>query len=55
MYHMEQPTGDASAIVFAIGCKAAAENTNICYSGEGADEFLVDIIYTIRQSVMERI
>ncbi|HBH0262616.1 TPA: asparagine synthetase B [Clostridioides difficile] len=39
MYHMEQPTGDASAIVFAIGCKAAAENTNICYSGEGADEF----------------
>lgn len=39
MYHMEQPLGDASAIVFAIGCKAAAEHTEICYSGEGADEF----------------
>lgn len=39
MYHMEQPLGDASAIVFAIGCKAAAEHTKICYSGEGADEF----------------
>ncbi|HDN2367163.1 TPA: asparagine synthetase B [Clostridioides difficile] len=39
MYHMEQPTGDASAIVFAIGCKAAVESTSICYSGEGADEF----------------
>ena len=31
--------GDASAVVFALGCKAAAENTHICYSGEGADEF----------------
>ncbi|MEG0155269.1 MAG: asparagine synthase (glutamine-hydrolyzing) [Lachnospiraceae bacterium] len=39
MYHMEQPLGDASAIVFALGCNAAAEHTNICYSGEGADEF----------------
>lgn len=39
MYNMEQPLGDASAIVFAIGCKAAAEHTEICYSGEGADEF----------------
>lgn len=39
MYEMEQPLGDASAIVFAIGCKAAAEHTKICYSGEGADEF----------------
>lgn len=39
MYNMEQPLGDASAIVFAIGCKAAAEHTKICYSGEGADEF----------------
>lgn len=39
MYHMEQPIGDASAIVFAIGCMASAEHTNICYSGEGADEF----------------
>lgn len=39
MYHMEQPLGDASAIVFAIGCKAAAEHTKLCYSGEGADEF----------------
>ena len=38
MYNMEQPLGDASAIVFAIGCKATAEHTKICYSGEGADE-----------------
>lgn len=39
MYNMEQPLGDASAIAFALGCKATAEHTNICYSGEGADEF----------------
>ena len=37
MYNMEQPLGDASAIVFALGCKAAAEKADICYSGEGAD------------------
>ena len=39
MYNMEQPLGDASAIAFALGCKATAEHTRICYSGEGADEF----------------
>ena len=39
MYNMEQPLGDASAIAFAIACKAAAEHTKICYSGEGSDEF----------------
>lgn len=39
MYHMEQPLGDASAIAFAIACRAAAEHTKLCYSGEGADEF----------------
>ena len=39
MYNMEQPLGDASAIVFTLGCKAAAEHTKLCYSGEGADEF----------------
>lgn len=39
MYNMEQPLGDASAIVFALGCRAAAEMAEICYSGEGADEF----------------
>lgn len=39
MYNMEQPLGDASAIVFAIGCKSTAEHTKLCYSGEGADEF----------------
>ena len=39
MYHMEQPLGDASAIAFALGCKATAEHTKICYSGEGSDEF----------------
>ncbi len=39
MYNMEQPLGDASAVAFALGCKATAENAKICYSGEGADEF----------------
>lgn len=39
MYNMEQPLGDASAIVFTIGCNATAEHTKICFSGEGADEF----------------
>ena len=39
MENMEQPLGDASAIAFALGCKATAQNTRLCYSGEGADEF----------------
>ena len=39
MYNMEQPLGDASAIVFAIACKATAQHAKLCYSGEGADEF----------------
>lgn len=39
MYNMEQPLGDASAIVFAIACRETAKHTKICYSGEGADEF----------------
>ncbi len=39
MYNMELPLGDASAIAFALGCKATAKHTKICYSGEGADEF----------------
>ena len=39
MYNMEQPLGDASAIAFALGCKATAERTKLCYSGEGSDEF----------------
>lgn len=39
MYNMEQPLGDASAIVFAIGCKEVAKHAQICYSGEGSDEF----------------
>jgi asparagine synthase (glutamine-hydrolysing) len=39
MYNMEQPLGDASAIVFTLGCNATAEHTKLCYSGEGADEF----------------
>ncbi|MCR5718253.1 MAG: asparagine synthase (glutamine-hydrolyzing) [Oscillospiraceae bacterium] len=39
MYHMEQPLGDASAIVFTLGCNATAQHTRLCYSGEGADEF----------------
>lgn len=39
MYHMELPLGDASAIVFSLGCKETAKHTKLCYSGEGADEF----------------
>lgn len=39
MRNMEQPLGDASAVAFALGCIATAKNTDICYSGEGADEF----------------
>ena len=38
MYHMEQPLGDASAIVFTIACNETAKHTKLCYSGEGADE-----------------
>ncbi|MDO4621898.1 MAG: asparagine synthase (glutamine-hydrolyzing) [Eubacteriales bacterium] len=39
MYNMEQPLGDASAIVFTLGCQAAVKEAPICYSGEGSDEF----------------
>ena len=39
MYNMEQPLGDASAIAFALACRATAKHTKLCYSGEGADEF----------------
>lgn len=39
MYNMEQPLGDASAIVFTLGCLATVKHTKLCYSGEGADEF----------------
>ena len=39
MENMEQPLGDASAVAFALGCRATAKGTKICYSGEGADEF----------------
>lgn len=39
MENMEQPLADASAIVFTLGCKATAEHTKLCYSGEGSDEF----------------
>lgn len=39
MYNMEQPLGDASAIVFTLGCNATAKHTKLCYSGEGSDEF----------------
>ena len=38
-YNMEQPLGDASAVVFALGCINTAKHTKVCYSGEGADEF----------------
>ncbi|MDO4649607.1 MAG: asparagine synthase (glutamine-hydrolyzing) [Eubacteriales bacterium] len=36
---MEQPLGDASAVVFSIACRHVAEYAPVCYSGEGSDEF----------------
>ena len=39
MENMEQPLADASAIAFALGCRATAQHTKLCYSGEGSDEF----------------
>ena len=49
MRHMEQPLGDASAIVFALGARAAydagkdhlpaEQEKPVVYSGEGSDEF----------------
>lgn len=36
MYHMEHPL-ECSATAFAIACRAMAEHTKLCYSGEGAD------------------
>lgn len=39
MENMEMPLGDASAVTFSLGCKAAAAQNPLCYSGEGADEF----------------
>lgn len=39
MENMEQPLGDASALVFALGAISTAKEKPICYSGEGADEF----------------
>lgn len=39
MENMEQPLADASAVAFALGCRATAGHTKICYSGEGSDEF----------------
>lgn len=39
MENMELPLADASAIAFSIGCRATAEHTRLCYSGEGSDEF----------------
>ena len=39
MENMEQPLADAFAIAFALGCRATAQHTKLCYSGEGSDEF----------------
>lgn len=39
MLNMEQPLGDASAVVFTLGCNATAQHSKLCYSGEGSDEF----------------
>ena len=39
MDKMGQPLGDASAVVFSLGCKAVSEHARVVYSGEGIDEF----------------
>ena len=39
MYNMESPTGDASALVFALSCKEVVKHSSLCYSGEGSDEW----------------
>lgn len=39
MYDMESPTGDASALVFALSCKEVVKHSSLCYSGEGSDEW----------------
>ena len=39
MYDMESPTGDASALVFALSCKEVVKHSRLCYSGEGSDEW----------------
>ena len=39
MTNMEQPLGDASAPAFALSCREAAKYGEVCYSGEGSDEF----------------
>ena len=36
---LEQPLGDASTIALAISCESVKKHTDICYSGEGVDEF----------------
>lgn len=38
-YELEQPSGDASALVLLLSCKEVAKDASICFSGEGADEF----------------
>ena len=35
----ELPLADAAAVAFSIGCEHAAKETDLCLSGEGADEF----------------
>lgn len=35
---MEQPIGTASSVAFMIGCKEIGKQTNVCLTGEGADE-----------------
>ena len=45
MYNMEQPLGDASAIVFTLGCLATAKHTKLCYSGRGCRRIFRRIQY----------
>ncbi len=37
--NLELPLADASSPAFYLGCKEASKYSNLCYSGEGPDEF----------------
>ena len=39
MYHMDEPSGDASAVALYFVAKEAAKHVKVVLSGEGSDEF----------------
>ncbi len=55
MYNMEQPLGDASAIVFTLGCNATAEHTKSVIPERVLTNSSVVITCTEMPNVMVRI